>query len=37
LYLPQHPRNQSDFLFDPRLIVKAQGPNMHFQFVLTDA
>ena len=37
LYLPSHPRNQRDFLFDPRLIVKAQGPNMHFQFVITDA
>ncbi|MGA0955696.1 MAG: intradiol ring-cleavage dioxygenase, partial [Burkholderiaceae bacterium] len=37
LYLPSHPRNERDFLFDPRLIVNTQGPNMHFQFVLTDA
>jgi protocatechuate 3,4-dioxygenase beta subunit len=34
LYLPDHPRNARDFLFDPRLIIVSRGADFHFQFVL---
>ena len=35
LYLPQHPGNARDFLFDPRLVLGSRGSEFHFQFVLT--
>jgi protocatechuate 3,4-dioxygenase beta subunit len=34
LYLPGHPGNSNDFLFDPRLLIEARGPEYYFQFVL---
>ena len=34
LYLPDHPRNARDFLFDRRLIIVSRGADFHFQFVL---
>jgi protocatechuate 3,4-dioxygenase beta subunit len=36
LYLPGHPRNPDDFLFDPRLLMVARGSDFYFQFVLAD-
>lgn len=33
LYLPDHPRNQRDFLFDPRLVVTKKDDGFYFQFV----
>jgi protocatechuate 3,4-dioxygenase beta subunit len=36
LYLPGHPGNTDDFLFDPRLLMVARGPDLYFQFVLAD-
>jgi protocatechuate 3,4-dioxygenase beta subunit len=35
LYLPNHPRNRRDFLFDPKLLLSAQGSELRFQFVLS--
>ena len=37
LYLPNHPRNQRDFLFDPQLILSTRGSDMLFQFVLPSS
>jgi protocatechuate 3,4-dioxygenase beta subunit len=37
LYLPSHPRNQRDFLFDPRLLLSSQGSELRFQFVLPSS
>lgn len=34
LYLPDHPGNTRDFLFDPRLLMVARGSDFYFQFVL---
>jgi bacterioferritin-associated ferredoxin len=34
LYLPNHPRNARDFLFDPRLVLVSRGSELQFQFVL---
>ncbi|MFZ9734502.1 MAG: intradiol ring-cleavage dioxygenase [Burkholderiaceae bacterium] len=34
LYLPDHPRNQRDFLFDPRLVVSKKDDGFYFQFVV---
>lgn len=34
LYLPNHPGNAQDFLFDPRLSLVSQGQDFHWQFVL---
>ena len=34
LYLPGHPGNAKDFLFDSRLLMQARGSALHFQFVL---
>lgn len=34
LYLPNHPGNVGDFLFDPRLLMVARGSDYYFQFVL---
>jgi hypothetical protein len=34
LYLPGHPGNAKDFLFDPKLLMQARGAALHFQFVL---
>jgi len=34
LYLPGHPGNARDFLFDPRLLMEPRGSELHFQFVL---
>ena len=34
LYLPGHPGNSSDFLFDPRLTMEARGQDFFFRFVL---
>ncbi len=34
LYLPGHPGNSNDFLFDPRLLIEARGHEYYFQFVL---
>jgi protocatechuate 3,4-dioxygenase beta subunit len=36
LYLPNHPRNQRDFLFDPRLVVTRKDDAFYFQFVLAS-
>ena len=36
LYLPGHPENTGDFLFDPRLLMVARGSDFYFQFVLAD-
>jgi bacterioferritin-associated ferredoxin len=36
LYLPNHPRNTRDFLFDPRLVLASSGPELRFQFVLAS-
>lgn len=36
LYLPNHPRNQRDFLFDPRLVVTKKDDAFYFQFVLAS-
>ena len=35
LYLPNHPRNMRDFLFDPRLVLTSRGSEFQFQFVLS--
>jgi len=37
LYLPNHPRNRRDFLFDPRLLLSSQGSELRFQFVLPSS
>ncbi len=37
LYLPGHPGNAGDFLFDPRLLMLARGSDFYFQFVLADS
>ena len=37
LYLPKHPRNRRDFLFDPQLILSTRGSDMLFQFVLPSS
>ena len=37
LYLPKHPRNRRDFLFDPQLILGTRGSDMLFQFVLPSS
>jgi len=34
LYLPNHPRNARDFLFDPSLVLGSRGSEFQFQFVL---
>ena len=34
LYIPNHPGNAQDFLFDPRLLLVSQGQDFHWQFVL---
>ena len=34
LYFPNHARNKSDYLFDPRLLVQARGTEFFFRFVL---
>ena len=34
LYLPNHPSNQKDFLFDPSLSMVQQGQDFFLQFVL---
>lgn len=34
LYLPSHPRNTRDFLFDPRLVMVSSGSEFQFKFVL---
>jgi protocatechuate 3,4-dioxygenase beta subunit len=34
LYLPDHPRNQRDFLFDPRLVILKKDDGFFFQFVV---
>jgi protocatechuate 3,4-dioxygenase beta subunit len=34
LYLPDHPRNRRDFLYDPRLIMVPRGAEFYFRFVL---
>lgn len=36
LYLPGHPGNAGDFLFDPRLLMVARGSDFFYQFVLLD-
>jgi protocatechuate 3,4-dioxygenase beta subunit len=36
LYLPGHPGNAGDFLFDPRLLMMARGPDFFYQFVLAS-
>ena len=36
LYLPGHPGNAGDFLFDSRLLMVARGPDFFYQFVLLD-
>jgi len=36
LYLPRHPGNSRDFLFDPRLLMVARGADYYFKFVLGD-
>jgi protocatechuate 3,4-dioxygenase beta subunit len=36
LYLPGHPRNTRDFLFDPRLVLVSRGSELQFQFVLAS-
>ena len=36
LYLPNHPRNTRDFLFDPRLALTSSGSELRFQFVLAS-
>jgi len=36
LYLPGHPGNAGDFLFDTRLQMLARGSDFYFQFVLAD-
>ena len=36
LYLPGHPGNAGDFLFDPRLLMVARGPDFFYQFVLAS-
>ena len=35
LYFPNHLRNKSDFLFDPRLLVKYRGTEFFYRFVLS--
>jgi len=35
LYFPNHSRNKSDFLFDPRLTVEHRGTEFFFRFVLS--
>lgn len=34
LYLPNHPGNAQDFLFDPRLSLVSKGQDFQWQFVL---
>ena len=36
LYLPGHPGNAGDLLFDPRLLMVARGPDFFYQFVLAS-
>lgn len=36
LYLPGHPGNAGDFLFDPRLLMVARGSDFFYQFVLAS-
>lgn len=36
LYLPDHPRNRRDFLFDPRLVVEPRGSDFFFRFILSS-
>ena len=36
LYLPDHPGNTGDFLFDPRLLMVARGSDFYYQFVVAD-
>jgi protocatechuate 3,4-dioxygenase beta subunit/bacterioferritin-associated ferredoxin len=36
LYLPSHPRNTRDFLFDPKLVLSSRGSELQFQFVLAS-
>ena len=36
LYLPNHPGNAQDFLFDPSLLLVSQGQDFRWQFVLPN-
>jgi protocatechuate 3,4-dioxygenase beta subunit len=36
LYLPDHPGNSGDSLFDPRLLMVARGSDFYYQVVVAD-